>query len=309
MSAPRFKFPPLALLIILAVIWGSSFFFMKKGLESFTAAQVGAIRIFISAAVLLPFALKSLKGISKTDWLFLFAAGMLGNFIPAFLFPLAETRIDSSLAGALNALTPLFALLSGAAFFGRKIFANQVIGLAMGIAGCLLLSLKGGGSEITFHVYAIFVVIACVCYGINANLIREKLFHLSPIQITSVSFMLLLPLAAASLFSGDFVERVQTQPLAWPSLGYLFLLAFFGTAFALFLFNKLLKETSAVFATSVTYLIPVVALAIGLATGESMGWSQFLGMAAILIGVYFVNKSQKPAIPPVVEAEIQKQEQ
>jgi len=134
------------LLLVLAIIWGSSFILYKKGLVVFGPGQVGALRILSAALVLLPITIKHLSRVSAKQRLYLFISGMVGSFIPAFLFAIAQTKINSSLSGILNAMTPFFVLLVGLFFFNQRIQRQAVLGLLLGFAGTIVLVTAGSAN-------------------------------------------------------------------------------------------------------------------------------------------------------------------
>jgi len=279
------------LLIILALVWGSSFILIKKGLEAFSPGQVGSIRIVFAFLALLPFGIKHITIIKKNDWFFLFIVGAIGNFIPYLMFAKAETRLESSLTGILNALTPVFTMLISIVIFKLKMKPWQVIGLFISLIGSLGISFvnnSGGFGSLNF--YVIFVVIATFCYGISSSTIKAKLSHIKPVVNASISLITVGPFAIVYLITTDFAEIVANHPDAFSSLGYLLILGILGTAIALILFNKLIYLSSAVFATSVTYLIPVVAVIWGIFDGEAIYPLHFAGMILIVFGVYKINK-------------------
>lgn len=280
------------LLIILALIWGSSFILIKKGLDAFSPGQVGSIRIIFAFLTLLPFGLKHIKSIKRKDWLFLFIVGAVGNFIPYLLFAKAETRLESSLTGILNALTPVFTMVISMIVFNFRMKPWQIAGLFISLIGSLGISFvnnSGGFGSMNF--YVIFVVIATFCYGISSSTIKAKLSHIKPVVNASISLLTVGPIAMAYLFTTDFTNVVANHPDAFSSLGYLLILGIFGTAIALICFNKLIYLSSAVFATSVTYLIPVVAVLWGIFDGEAIYPLHFAGMILIVFGVYKINKT------------------
>ncbi len=282
---------PWMILALLALVWGSSFILIKKGLTAFSAGEVGALRIVSAAAFLLPVAVPKIGKLSaKQKWILL-VIGFVGSFIPAFLFAIAQTSLSSSLTGILNALTPLCTLLLGAAFFGKTITAKNGIGLGIGFIGSLILILGGTGNSVgEFNIYALLVIGATICYGLNLNIIKNYTPELNPVIITSVSLLFVLPLAAVYLFGfTDFAEHAQQPASHWPLLAVI-ALGVIGTALALILFNKLVQMQTAVFASSVTYVIPIVAVIWGVLDGEALSVYHFLGMGAILCGVYVANR-------------------
>jgi drug/metabolite transporter (DMT)-like permease len=281
----------IALLLVTSIIWGSSFILIKKGLLVYSAEQVALLRILFAYIVLLPSALIYLKKYFKThSWKFL-VSGMTGNLIPAFLFAKAQTQLDSGITGVLNSLTPLFTLLIGVFLFHLKMYRQQVIGILIGLAGSIGLSLiNGNGSLGAINYYVFFVVIASAFYGFNVNYIKKYLADIPSIRLTGLALFFIGPPAMVYLFSTDFTSRVASQAGALEALGYLAVLGIVNTALALVLFFKLLKMTSAVVASSVTYIIPIVALAFGFFDGEQFFALHFAGMALIILGVYIVNR-------------------
>lgn len=282
------------LLLVLAIIWGSSFILIKKGLDAFSPLQVGTIRIAFAFLVMLPFALKSLTTVFKVCWKKILVIGLFSNFFPAILFATAETGISSSLAGILNALTPIMTLLAGIFFFATKIKSLQVIGLIIGFIGSFALSFinsVGGLGE--FNYYALFIVLATIMYGFSGNFIKKYLTGIHPVTLTALAMFTVGPLSIILLFTSDFISVLSVNEKAWTSLGYLFLLGVIGTAFALVLFNKLIQRTTAVFASSVTYLIPIMAVIWGIIDGENFFVLHILGMGLIIVGVYIVNKNNR----------------
>lgn len=278
-------------LIFLALIWGSSYILMKKGLEAFSPVQVAALRLIISAIVLTPF----LRKIDKKDIKALLLVAFLGTGIPAFLYPLAITQIDSSLAGIINSLTPVFTVFFGIIWFGAKMRKIQLIGLLVSLMGALLLILygKSGLGKVELNAYVLIAVMAPIFYGFSSNILKSKLNHISALPLTAVIFYVLLPPALLMLWQSNFMYAIQTEPKAFVALGYISVLSILGTAIALVFFNVLIKKTSAVYASSVTFLMPIVVLIWGVLAGENIGWIHLIGLSLILIGVYVLNYLRK----------------
>ncbi len=280
------------LLTILALIWGSSFILIKKGLEVFTPMQVGTLRISFAFLFLLPVALKNVRKVPKGKWKIIFITGLIGNFIPALLFAVAVSNLQSSLAGILNALVPLFTFLIAVFFFKFKINTLQVAGMITGLIGSLGLSLvnsKGGLGNM--NIYALLIVLATICYALNLNLIKEYLSGMNSIVTTSLAMLSVGPLALVYLFTGDFLDVLSNSNGALEALGFLSLLGIFGTAIGLILYTRLVFNTNAVFASSVTYLIPIVAIFWGVIDNEKIFILHIAGMIMILVGIYLVNKN------------------
>lgn len=284
-----------SLLVILTLIWGTSFILIKRGLEVFSPGEVGAYRMVAAASLLLPLSLPRIKHLNKTQVKNLVLAGMLGSFIPAFLFPLAQTQLSSSLTGVLNALTPLFVVLVGGAFFNTKITQKNAIGLVIAFVGVVILVAykeSGGWESLTdINAYALFVIAACVCYSFNLHVIKTRFTKLKSIEISSISLLMILPLALIYLFAGtDFSYKLATHPQAWEALGYVTILGMVGTAAGLILFNIMIKSASPFFASLVTYTIPIVAIMWGVLDGEVLLFGHYIGIAAVILGVWVGNK-------------------
>lgn len=279
------------LLIILAFIWGSSFILIKKGVSVYSASQVGSLRIFSAALFLLPVVFFHVRKVPKDKIPVMFVSGLLGNLLPSFLFAAAGTKLNSSVSGILNALTPLFTLIVGAMFFRQSIAKDKLIGLLVGLAGCVFLIVINAEGKLDFtNYYAILPVIATFCYGINANLVKRYLNNIPSLQITSVALCSVGILAGIYFFSTDIdFDLVQTHS-GLLAMGCILLLGLMGTAVATVLSNKVIQIAGPIFTTSVTYLIPVVALGWGLLDGEKLIWVQYISMIAIIAGVYIVNR-------------------
>jgi drug/metabolite transporter (DMT)-like permease len=286
------------ILIFLAIVWGSSFILMKRGMDAFSSNEVAALRISIAFLALTPLFAKHYKIDFKKYFKGLFMMGVFGNLIPAFLFTKAETQISSSLAGMLNALTPLFAVLVGFVWLRIKPTKIKIIGVLFGFiaASGLMLFDK---TEDTFQniVYSLLIFGATLSYALSINAIKKYLSDLNSIKATLWAFALTGPLALVYLFGfTDFTNHLTVSPLALQSLGYVTVLAVVGTALAVILFNRLIKDAGVLFASSCTYLIPVVAVIWGLFDGETVNFAQMLSILAIILSVYFINREQKFAL-------------
>lgn len=277
-------------LLVLSLIWGSSFILIKKGLVGLTAIQVGSFRIIFAALFLLIIGFKSLKKISLSQWKFVAITSLFGTFIPAYLFAIAETQVDSSIVAILNSLTPLNTLVLGIIAFGIQFQKRQVLGVFVGLVGCLLLVLSGdSASGSQNYIYVLFVAIATLSYAINVNLIKKYLHDLNSVSITTGNFTVLLLPALIILSTTDISHRIHIET-AQHSIFFVMILGVLGTGIANVLFFRLIQISSPVFATSVTYLIPIVAFFWGLLDNEMLTPIQFLGAFIILIGVYLSAK-------------------
>lgn len=278
------------LFLLLCVTWGSSFVIMKEGLRLLSAWQVASVRIISAGAVLIPFGWQSFRRIPSNKWGLIFLSGLLGTFFPAFLFCIAETRIDSSLAGIMNALTPIFTLLIGVTAFAQRIPLLKWIGVGIGFVGLVLLILSGDqGISLAHTGYASFVLIATLLYGINVQMVNRYLNDIPSRDIATIAFTLLvipsfIILTLTGFFSAPASVILSTSTLASALLGVI------GTAIASIVFYMLLKRAGPLFASMVTYGIPFVALFWGLLAGESINEWQVLCLVTILFGVFLANK-------------------
>jgi drug/metabolite transporter (DMT)-like permease len=291
------------ILIALALTWGSSFILMKRGLDVYSSDEVAALRIFIAFLFLSPLIFRHVKRPLLKHWKGFLGMGMLGNFIPAFLFTKAETGISSSLTGMLNSLTPLFTLLLGVLLFKTKTRLVNAIGILIGFVGAIGLLTVGKTEDMDNNLlFGLYVVLATVCYALSVNIIKKHLGEVNSVTATVWALLFIGPLAGIYLFGfTDFTEKLAHQPLALNSLGYVSILAIFGTALSVIVFNVLIRNTNALFASSVTYLIPVVAMGWGLFDGENVQVLHFMWIGLILLGVYLVNK--KAAARPISKEE------
>ncbi|MES2629753.1 MAG: DMT family transporter [Bacteroidota bacterium] len=293
-SGSGFPLSAWVILFVLALMWGSSFILMKQGLKVFSGVQLGALRISIAFLCLAPFGIPALMRLRKKHVLPVLVVGVLGNGLPAFMFATAQTKLESSQAGILNGLTPFFAFLVGWLLFGLKPNMRSGLGVLLGFIGAAGLIITKTGLNLNMDLgYSMLLVLATLFYGISANTIRHKCTELKPVEISGMALSFVgIPAMIVLLFSG-FTDTMQSDPGAWRALGFVAVLAMFGTAVAVVLFNKLLKETSALFGSSVTYLMPLVAVVWGILDGEKLLPVQGVFGLLILSGIYLVNYQPK----------------
>lgn len=279
------------LFISLAMVWGTAFILIKKGLLFYNPLQVATLRIFIVFVVLLPIIIHICwkYRFSLRQWIGFTVVGFVGSLIPAFLFSLAQTNIDSSTAGILGALTPIFTLLISAFIFHQKFNKQSVIGIILGFIGTstLVLFAKNGSIDFT-NLYGLLIVLATFCYGINITFIKFNLQNTNPFHTACLSLCVTGPIAGIILFSTDFVE-ISLQKDAFYSLLAIIILGITATGYGLIFFHQLIRRTSALFASSITYLMPVIAIFWGLLDNESLNHYHFMGMISIIIGIFLIN--------------------
>lgn len=287
MSKPFFNW---LIFIILSFVWGGSFSLIKTGLEHLSPYQVAALRIVFSGLILLPVTIKYISKIPKNKIGIIFLSGVLGSLLPAFLFCIAEEGIDSALAGTLNSLTPIFVIITGTLFFGSKTSRNKVIGIILSFSGSMLLLFSNGKIPDNQHIiYISFVILATLFYGFNVNMVFKQLSSIGSLQIAAVALSLnAIPALLVLIYTGYFNlpladAGIIKSTAAAAALGIL------GTALASIIFYVLVKNAGAVFASMVTYGIPVVAIFLGILRGEKIGLLQIGCLLLILAGVFVAN--------------------
>lgn len=282
-------------LVVLSIIWGSSFILIKKGLLGLTPIQLGALRILFTAFFLLLIGWKSLRTIKKSEWKWVIISGILGTGLPVFLFAYAETEIDSAIAAILNSSVPLLTLILGLVIFGATFLRRQLLGVLLGLSGATALILIGASINPNQNYwYALLVICAGIMYALNVNIIKRYMQNISAIAIATGNFIFLIPPALVLLVYSDFFDAnlLKTTDVQI-SLGYILILALFGTAMAKVMFNKLVQISNPVFASSVTYLMPIISVMWGVLDGEKFTIWQFFASLVIIGGVYLVNKKTK----------------
>ena len=282
------------LLVLLSVIWGSSFILIKKSLEHFNPYEVGALRVLIAGIILLPLAILNIRKFPKKNLKWLILAALTGNFIPMFLFPIAETEVSSSIAGIINSMMPIFVIIVGALLWKFQTTKRQVIGVIISFTGACILAFSGGeGGEFKL-IPILLLLLATLFYAISTTTVKSKLSDV-PAKILSAfvfSFVLILPSLSALVFAG-FFNNLQVNSGLWEGLGFVSLLSIFGTGLAMMLNYKLLSVSTPLFASTVTLLMPVVAIIWGLLDGEKLTLMQGFGGVIILAGLIFLR--QMPA--------------
>lgn len=307
----RKKLWPALVILLLGCIWGSSFILIKRGLLVFEPIQVAGLRQFLAGLILLPWVVKYTVGkykpanhspaedagdkkLNRKDYSMLFVSGIIGNGIPAFLFSYAGTKIPSGLSGILNAFTPMFTLLIGVFFFTDKFTRNGFLGVMAGIAGAAVMFAPGiiFKTQQQFDPLSVLMVLsAAMMYGYNINLIKHKLHHLPAMIKTSYPFFFMGMLYLLILiFTGVLQAWDHNPEQAWISFGYMLILGVIGSAVSMIIFNILIKHTSALVASTNTFIIPIVAVAWGLIDKEPLTWNMIAGLMLSLLGVWLVMR-------------------
>ena len=286
-------------LVILSLIWGSSYILIKKGLTGLTPIQLGSLRVIVTTIIMAPIGFQKIKHIPRQNMKWVSLSAFVGSFFPAYLFAFAETEISSSITAVMVSLTPLFTLLISVFVFGEELLKKQVFGVLIGFTGIIVLINNELFSSSFNILYIMFIVLAAFCYAVNANVLKYKLSNIPALGIVFMSFLFMFIPAFIILCFSDFpFSDFTSDPLIIESIIYIVILAVFGTAIAKVLYIKLLAISTPVFSVSTTYLMPVVAIFWGLLDGEEFKLTQFTGTAIILLGVYLVTKKKAPKKMP-----------
>ncbi|WP_298519644.1 DMT family transporter [uncultured Kordia sp.] len=281
-------------LALLSLIWGSSFILIEQAIKGLDFVQVGALRITVTAIFLFSVGLNKVKLIKRSQWKWIFWTAMAGSLFPVFLFALAQEQLDSGVTSMLNSLTPLHTVVFGVLLFGVAVSKRQIFGVLIGLVGALVLIIAGANfHESQNYWYSIFVLMATLGYGLNVNMIKKYLNDVNALAIVTGNFVIIvIPALLILIFTGFFNDIWHNEAMQ-KALGYVVILSFFGTAIAKVIYSRLVQISSPVFASSVTYTMPVVAIFWGVLDGEKLSPYQVLGGVIILLGVYLVNKKAK----------------
>ena len=291
-------------MILLSIIWGSSFILMKEGLKGFSPLQLALIRMSVAALCFLPFALRHLRELRIKEMALLFVVGLTGNALPAFLYAKSETVLPSAVVGVLTSMVPIFALILAWLFFRQRFPLANIVGIVVGIVGAGLLAMAGSpeANRSTNLAYAGLVLIATLSYGTNVNLVKGFFAKRNSVLVTSVALTTVgIPSLIFLLAGTSFVDTLRTNPAAPAALGYIAVLGAIGTALSVLLFNQLLQAGTIIFATSVTYTIPIVAVLWGIVLHEQFTTIHAIGFAVILAGVWLANRRPSAATIPARE--------
>ena len=282
-------------LISLSLIWGSSFILIKKSLVGLEADQLGSLRIIFSSIIIILIAWKRLSKITTLEWKWITISAFLGSFFPAFLFAFAEKEIDSSVASIINSIVPLNTVVIGMVLFNIRSTKRQIIGVLIGLAGTYMLIMSGINlNPDQNYLYSGFVILCSFLYALNVNIIKKYLQHLSALTITVGHFAVIIIPAVIVFYFSDFDVNSLKKQETIDSIIYVLILAVFGTALAKILFNKLIKISSPVFASSVTYSMLIVSIFWGLVDGENFSIYQLIATIIIILGVLLTNKKSPP---------------
>lgn len=294
-GSPAYKIANWALLILCSIIWGFSYFFIKHSLIAFDPVQVATIRAVSAGIILVPFVIVAFLKIPRNKYGYVLLCAIVGNGIPMYIYPLAQTHISSALTGIINSLTPLCTYFIGILFFRMKNTGLKLTGVLLGLAGVSGLIFFRPSAQLDADIfYLCIALVAPVLYGLNANLLKKYLMGMPAVPLTALMYFFLMVPAGFMLFYSDVPEQIQTDPAAKSSLVYALLLGVLGTAVAMSLFNILIKRADIMFAASISYLMPVVAVLLGVLDNETLALYEISGLLMILAGVLMINLKQQP---------------
>jgi len=277
-------------LVFLSVIWGTSFILIKRGLDSYSGIQVASLRMLTAFIVVIPFIPKALKKLKQEHLPYIFFIAIVGNGLTAFLFATSQEHLDSSVAGMLNATTPILTYIIGVAFYRVLVKSHKVLGLSIGLVGTVLLLYLNTSKNIDSNlIYMFLLILASSFYSTNVNMVKFNLKDLDGVTISILTFAILGPIAAVLFFTSD-LQTAYLSPKFTESTIYIIILGLLSSVLATVIFNILIKYTSAIFASTVTYLIPIVAVMWGFVDGENISIFEVLSVFIIIAGIYLVNK-------------------
>ena len=281
-------------LAILSLIWGSSFILIKKGLVGLNSVQLASLRMIFAASVIYVYSYNSIKKIPKKSWKWIVITAYLGTFFPVYLISYGQTEIESGLASIITTVTPINTLIIGIIFFSLTFSIKQLLGLFIGLVGAVLLLYEASETNLNSNIYfSFFIYLTTVGYAASVNLIKKYLTNIPPEAVTAGIFLSISPPAIIVLYFSDFTDLNFQDPIILKPIFFVLVLGVFGSAIAQTLFNKFVKISSPIFASAVTYTMPVVAIFWALIDGEILSIMQFFATAIILIGVYLVNKRKQ----------------
>lgn len=279
------------ILLVLSIIWGSSFILMKRGLVAFSYLEVAFFRLIIAFFVLSPFLFASIKNIKKHHVIPILIVSLIGTVIPAIFFALSQTNLNSSTTGMLNSLTPIFTLMIGVFMFRKQWTKANIIGVIVALLGSYILLLPSSLNIIDTK-YSLIVIIATICYAISINTIKDKLHDLNSLDIAVLSSFISFLIPAIFILNTGLSNTIYDIIDNTKAFYYLIILGTMCTSVAIVLFNYLIKRSSALFSSTTTYLIPVFAIIWGLIDHESVADHEFIGLFIILAGVFITNSHQ-----------------
>lgn len=287
------KFISWAIFVLLCFIWGSSFAVMEVGQQGLTATQVAALRIFSAGLVFVPFAIFNIAKLPRKKVPVTITTGLFGNLIPAFLFAIAVSHMDSSIVGILNSLTPICVVTIGILVFKNRVESQKIIGVVVGFAGLCLLTFTQKEVSLTNLGFSGLAILGTISYGLNVNIFSQYLKGFNPVHTSSVSLAFMAIPAAIILWCDGFFQLDFTdQEVQWSCIASI-MLGIVASSISTVLFYMLVQKAGGLFASLVTYGIPFVALFWGILRNEPVTWIEIGCLLIILSGVYLANRNKR----------------
>jgi drug/metabolite transporter (DMT)-like permease len=276
-----------ALFLGVGITWGASFLFIDVGLEAFTPGMVTLLRVGLGALTLALFP-SSRRPIERSDWPRLLVVSVLWVAVPLSLFPIAQQWIDSAVAGMLNGTMPMLTALIAAAMLSEAPAGRQIAGLVVGFGGVVCISLPTIGEGSSAALGVALVVLATICYALAVNIVAPLQQRYGSLPVLSralvVATVLVLP------------RGLTTLPTSVPDLapiGAMLALGIVGTGLAFVAMGTLVGRAGATRASMITYVIPVVALLLGVVIlGEKVTPLQVGGCGLVVIGAVLASRRE-----------------
>lgn len=277
-----------ALFVSLALIWGSSFLFIAIGLDSFHPGVVTLLRVGLGAGFLALIPRTRSIRIDRADWPRVALLAFIWVALPFTLFPIAQQWIDSAVAGMLNGATPIFTALIATLLLRSLPGPLQIVGLFVGFAGILAIALPSAGEGTTDAIGVILIVISTLGYAVSLNIatpLQQKYGSLPLMaRVLWLATPLVLPLGLVGVGQSTF---------SWSSFLAVAAVGLLGTGLAFILMGSLLGSVGATRASFLTYLIPVVAIVLGVVfRDEVVSPIAILGAALVIVGAFLASRRE-----------------
>jgi drug/metabolite transporter (DMT)-like permease len=276
------------LFVSLALIWGSSFLFMAIGLDSFHPGVVTLLRVALGALFLTTIPRARSGRVEREDWPRILVLSAIWVAIPFTLFPIAQQWIDSAVAGMLNGATPIFTAVVATILLRSLPGPMQTTGLLVGFAGILAIALPSAGGGSTAAIGVGLIIVATIGYALSLNIVSplQQKYGSLPImaRVLWVATLMVTPFGVVGLGQSSF---------AWSSFLAVAAIGVLGTGLAFVLMGTLVGSVGATRASFLTYLIPVVALVLGVVfRGEIVSPISIAGVGMVILGALLASRRE-----------------
>ncbi len=288
------------LLLVTSLIWGSSFLWISFSLDAFHPGFIALLRMALGAAVL-GISPAARKPIPRSSWGPLFVVALGGNAVPSLLFPFAQQRVESSVAGMMNSTSPVMVLIIAIAMTRTLPARKQVVGLGIGLLGAFMLALPNLTGADAQPMGVFLVTLAVLGYATSNNFIPPLQQAFGGITVVFwglvISTVTLLPYGMWGLLQSDaYTGAIPASDIVGPLIA-LTILGIFGTGIARTMFANLVGSVGATRSSMIGYLVPIAAIVLGiLVRNESVGLLEIAGTIVVLIGARIISRG-KPVVP------------